>query len=151
MAQRINGVTFEPLGQMDKSAITAATVVVEALAKAYVTGRDSAQFATNVREEARDELIAALGAMRIRRFVAGAYRVIRTLDRSRTLNLDKVRKLLGDKAEYFYKCYDTVPRYSINVMAHRVGELQDAAATIADGLADRKSERERKLRKGRVR
>ena len=150
MSQRIQGVVFEPIGQMKPDAIKNAAKVVESLAKAYVTGRDSASFAANVREESRDELIAALGAMRVRRFVAGPFRVIRTRDVSRVLNHEKLRRLLGDKAERLGLCYDTFPRYSINVMAHRSEELHGAAAVIASGLADRKAARDRKAKNARA-
>lgn len=147
MSQRIQGVVFEPIGQMKPDAIKNAVKVVEQLAKAYCTGRDSATYASNVREESRDELIAALGAMRVRRFEAGSYRVLRTRDLSRTLNLEKVRRLLGDKASRLGLCYDITPRYSINVMAHRTEDLHGAAAVIASGLADRSAALKRRAKK----
>lgn len=131
MSKLIQGVKFTRMSEMNETARKAAMDVVEALAAAYYTGRDSAAYATNVREEARDQLIEAMAALRTRRLIAGRYRVIRTLDKSRSLNLAKVQKLLGDKAERLPLCYDEAPRQSIQVFSHRADELEHAARTVA--------------------
>ncbi|GEM_PF-5939273 len=131
MSKLIQGVKFSRLGEMNATARQTAMEVVETLAAAYYTGRDSAAFATNVREEARDQLIEAMAALRTRRLIAGKYRIVRTLDKSRTLNIEKVRRLLGDKAEKLALCYDESPRQSIQVFSHRADELERAARSVA--------------------
>ncbi len=131
MSKLIQGATFSRMSDMDEAARTEALDVVTRLAAAYYAGRDSANYATNVREEARDQLLAAMAAMRVRRLEAGPYRVIRTLDRSRSLNLQRLEKLLGDKAEKLATCYDTAPRQSIQVFRHRADELEHAASAVA--------------------
>jgi hypothetical protein len=130
MSKLIQGATFDRMSEMDEAARNTAIEVVSKLAAAYYAGRDSAKYATNVREEARDQLLAAMAAMRVRRFEAGPYRVIRTLDRSRTLNLAKLAKLLGDKADKLQSCYDESPRQSIQVYHHRADELEHAARAV---------------------
>jgi hypothetical protein len=115
---------------MDEAARTEAMDVVTRLAAAYYAGRDSANYATNIREEARDQLLAAMAAMRVRKLEAGPYRIIRNLDRSRTLNLQKLEKLLGDKADKLATCYESSPRQSIQVFHDRAGELEQAARTV---------------------
>jgi len=130
MSKLIQGATFSRLSEMNDTARNAAMDVVTRLAAAYYAGRDSAHYATNVREEARDQLLAAMAAMRVRRLEAGPYRVVRTLDRSRSLNLQKLAKLLGDKADKLATCYDTSPRQSIQVYHHRADELAAAAKAV---------------------
>jgi hypothetical protein len=130
MSKLIQGAAFRRMSEMNEAARNAAMDVVTRLAAAYYAGRDSAKYATNVREEARDQLLAAMATMRVRRLEAGPYRVVRTLDRSRTLNQDKLKKLLGDKAEKLQFCYDESPRQSIQVYHHRGDELERAARAV---------------------
>ncbi len=130
MPKLIQGAAFRRMSEMNEAARNAAMDVVTRLAAAYYAGRDSAKYATNVREEARDQLLAAMAAMRIRRLEAGPYRVVRTLDRSRTLNLEKLQRLLGDKADRLQSCYDESPRRSIQVFHHRADELEHAARAV---------------------
>ena len=130
MSKLIQGATFERMSEMDAAARNTAMDVVTRLAAAYYAGRDSANYATNVREEARDQLLAAMAAMRVRRLEAGPYRVIRILDRSRSLNLQKLQKLLGEKADKLQFCYDESPRQSIQVFHHRADELERAARAV---------------------
>ena len=130
MPKLIQGVKFTRMSAMNDAARKSALEVVQSLAAAYYAGRDSANYATNVREEARDQLVAAMAAMRCRRLETGPYRVIRTLDRSRTLNLDKLKRLLGDKAERLAFCYDEFPRNAIQVFHHRADELEHAARAV---------------------
>lgn len=130
MSRLIQGTTFDRMSEMNETARNTAMEVVTRLAAAYYAGRDSANYATNVREEARDQLLAAMAAMRVRKLEAGPYRVIRTLDRSRSLNQDKLKKLLGDKADRLQFCYDESPRQSIQVFHHRADELEHAARAV---------------------
>ena len=130
MSRLIQGATFDRMSDMNEAARNEAMEVVTKLAAAYYTGRDSAKYATNVREEARDQLLDAMAAMRVRRLEAGPYRVVRTLDRSRTLNLEKLAKLLGDKADRLQFCYDESPRQSVQVFRHRADELRHAARAV---------------------
>jgi len=131
MSKLIQGTEFTRLSDMSEAARNTAMDVVTRLAAAYYAGRDSANYATNVREEARDQLLAAMAAMRVRKLEVGPYRVIRTLDRSRSLNLQRLEKLLGDKADKLATCYDTAPRQSIQVYHHRADELEHAARAVA--------------------
>jgi hypothetical protein len=130
MSRLIQGATFDRMSEMNETARNTAIDVVTRLAAAYYAGRDSAKYAMNVREEARDQLTAAMAAMRVRRLEAGPYRVVRTLDRSRTLNQEKLMKLLGDKADKLQFCYDESPRQSIKVFHHRADELERAARAV---------------------
>lgn len=130
MSRLIQGATFDRMSEMDETARNTAIDVATKLAAAYYAGRDSAKYATNVREEARDQLLAAMAAMRVRRLEAGPYRVVRTVDRSRILNLAKLAKLLGDKADKLQLCYDESPRQSIQVYHHRADELERAARAV---------------------
>ena len=130
MSRLIQGATFSRMSDMNEAARNEAMDVVTRLAAAYYAGRDSANYATNVREEARDQLLAAMAAMRVRRLEAGPYRVIRILDRSRSLNQEKLKKLLGDKADKLQYCYDESPRQSIQVYHHRADELERAARAV---------------------
>ena len=130
MSKLIQGATFSRMSEMDEAARNEAMDVVTRLAAAYYAGRDSANYATNIREEARDQLLAAMAAMRVRKLEAGPYRVIRTLDHSRSLNLQKLHKLLGDKADRLPLCYDESPRQSIQVFQHRADELERAARAV---------------------
>ncbi len=59
MSKLIQGATFSRMSDMDEAARKEALDVVTRLAAAYYAGRDSANYATNVREEARDQLLAA--------------------------------------------------------------------------------------------
>lgn len=130
MPRVVQGTTFRPFGQMNEKARENAGVVIEELASAYAIGRDSVAYANNIREEARDQLVLALGSMRVRVFTAGPYRVHRYRDESRSLNLLKVKALLGDKAKGLEHCYDSTPRYSVHVYRSRADELARAATVI---------------------
>jgi hypothetical protein len=130
MSKLIQGAKFCRMSEMNESARNTAMEVVKRLAQAYYAGRDSANYATNVREEARDQLIAAMQALRVRRLETGPYRIIRTIDRSRSLNQDKLKRLLGDKADRLALCYDEAPRQSVTVFHHRADELEQAARAV---------------------
>jgi hypothetical protein len=140
MSKLIQGAEFSRLSDMSEVARSTALDVVTRLAAAYYAGRDSANYATNVREEARDQLLTAMAAMRVRKLEVGPYRVIRTLDRSRSLNLQRLEKLLGEKADKLATCYDTAPRQSIQVYHHRADELEHAARAVGRKQVTAKAE-----------
>jgi hypothetical protein len=130
MARLVQGIKVERYSAMTKKAQEAVDALLARLAEAYSVGRDSVAFAGNVREEARDQLIDAMSAMCVRRHDVGQYRIYRFLDDSRTLNIDKVKRLLGDKAEKLQFCYDKKRRYSIHVYYNRQRDLAKAARDV---------------------